>query len=150
MGIPTFLDRPATTTFFPSVGIPRIIILMLVELNVNLLKKGGGKQGLFLPVRLMISQTPQGVAGSIVDWSRHMRPTLTTWKPSTSLVGATALQMVRSSMWSAEKQKYSSWTHTRQTSQTSSALPQCVFTWQRQLHQEAINTMICVELINKV
>lgn len=40
MGIPTFLDRPATTTFFPSVGIPRIIILMLVQLNVNLLKKG--------------------------------------------------------------------------------------------------------------
>lgn len=59
----------------------------------------------------MISQTPQGVAGSIVDWSRHMRPTLTTWKPSTSLVGATALQRVRSSMWSARKQKYSLWIH---------------------------------------
>lgn len=119
MGIPTFLDRPATTTFFPSVGIPRINILMLVELDVNLLKRGG-KQGLFLPVRLMISQTPQGVAGSIVDWSRHMRPTLTTWKPSTSLVGATALQMVRSSMWSAGTQQYSLWTRMRHTSLSAS------------------------------
>lgn len=60
----------------------------------------------------MISQTPQGVAGSMVDWSRHMRPTLTTWNPSTSLVGATALQTIRSSIWSAGRHRCSSWTST--------------------------------------
>lgn len=59
----------------------------------------------FPPVRLIISQTPQGVAGSIVDWSRHMRPTLTTWKPSTSFPGHTALHIRRSSMWSVYERK---------------------------------------------
>lgn len=98
MGIPTFLDRPATTTFFPIVGIPDGWKITGMEVNPQ-----GQAERRPLPVRLMISQTPQGVAGSMVDWSRHMRPTLTTWKPSTSLVGETALQTVRSSMWSARE-----------------------------------------------
>lgn len=58
---------------------------------------------LLLPVRLMISHTPQGVAGNMEYWSRHIRPTFTTWKPSTSLSGITALQTFRSSICSGKK-----------------------------------------------
>lgn len=97
MGIPTFLERPATTTFFPRVGIPG---QTGNSRQVGGSSGGARKKSLLSPVRLIISQTPQGVAGSMVDWSRHMRPTLTTWKPSTSFVGETALQIVRSSMCS--------------------------------------------------
>lgn len=102
MGMPTFLERPATTTFFPIVGIPagRGTKCSVSDCLHTAAFQPQDKERSFppLPVRVIISQTPQGVAGSMVDWSRHMRPTFTTWKPSTSLVGDTALQMARSSM----------------------------------------------------
>lgn len=59
--------------------------------------------GIYLPVRLIISHTPQGVAGNMEYWSRHIRPTLITWKPSTSLSGETALQILLSSMCSEKE-----------------------------------------------
>jgi hypothetical protein len=61
--------------------------------------------GIHLPVRLIISHTPHGVAGNMEYWSKHIRPTLITWKPSTSLSGETALQILLSSMCSAKENK---------------------------------------------
>lgn len=66
MSIPTFFDLPATTTFFPRVG---------------------------MPVCLIISQTSHGVADNIEYWSKHICPTLIIWKPSASVSGETALQI---------------------------------------------------------
>lgn len=51
----------------------------------------------------MISHTPHGVAGNMEYWSKHIRPTLITWKPSTSLSGETALQILLSSMCSEKE-----------------------------------------------
>lgn len=67
--------------------------------------------GIYLPVRWIISQTPHGVAGNMEYWSRHIRPTLITWKPSTSLSGETALQIFRSSMCSEREIKAAAWSH---------------------------------------
>lgn len=67
--------------------------------------------GIHLPVRWIISQTPHGVAGNMEYWSRHIRPTLITWKPSTSLSGETALQIFRSSMCSEREIRAAAWSH---------------------------------------
>lgn len=35
MGIPTFFDRPATTTFFPSVGMPAVDMRVLRQIQAG-------------------------------------------------------------------------------------------------------------------
>ena len=51
------------------------------------------------PVRLMISNTAAGVAGTSACWSTQSRPILATWNPSTSFWGTTALHTRRSLIW---------------------------------------------------
>ena len=53
-----------------------------------------------LPDLRIICMTPAGVAGMIACKSRQNRPTFTTWNPSTSFSGATALHTARSLMCS--------------------------------------------------
>jgi hypothetical protein len=54
--------------------------------------------GTTIPDRLISSWTPRGVQGTSVLMSKQNRPTLTILNPSTSLDGATALQIALSVM----------------------------------------------------
>ena len=69
IGLPTIWLRPTTTARRPASG---------------------------MPLRRSSSRIPAGVAGTGPGSSSHRRPTLTGWKPSTSLAGSTSSSRRRS------------------------------------------------------